>query len=186
MIWNWQQMTEVTRSFCWPQNFVPRRGCMLLPRGYIHASNHEKKYIKLDRSDKKFLLTSKLRPQEGLYATAPGLYTCIKSWKEIYKKTSKRFLWNLQQMGKVINLSCWHQNFVPWGLSVPAPGLYTCIKSWRKLYKIRLQGHFFFWNLQQMTEVTRCSCWHQNFVPKGLSAPALGLYTCIKSWIKIV
>ena len=23
MIWNWQQMTEVTRSFCWHQNFVP-------------------------------------------------------------------------------------------------------------------------------------------------------------------
>ena len=37
-----------------------------------------------------------------------------------------------------------------------------------------------------MTKVTRCSCWHQNFNPKGLSAPALGLYTCIKSWKKIV
>ena len=37
-----------------------------------------------------------------------------------------------------------------------------------------------------MTEVTRCSCWHQNFVPKGLSAPSLGLYTCIKSWKKTV
>ena len=47
-------------------------------------------------------------------------------------------------MGKVIRPSCWHQNFVPWGLSVPAPGLYTCIKSWRKWYKIRLQRHFFF------------------------------------------
>ena len=32
----------------------------------------------------------------------------------------------------------------------------------------------FFWNLQQMTEVTRCSCWHHNFIPKGLSAPAPG------------
>ena len=58
---------------------------------------------------------------------------CIKS----------RFLWNLQQMGKVIRPFCWHQNFVPWGLSVPALGLYICIKSWRKLYKIRLQRHFF-------------------------------------------
>ena len=64
----------------------------------------------------------------------------------------------------------------PW----PAPGLYACIKSWKKLYKIR-----FFWNLQQMTKVTRCSCWHKNVVPKGLSAPALGLYTCIKSWKKL-
>ena len=40
-------------------------------------------------------------------------------------------------------------------------------------------------NLQQMTEVTRCSCLHQNFVPKGLSAPAPGLYTYIKSWKKM-
>ena len=35
-----------------------------------------------------------------------------------------------------------------------------------------------------MTEVTRSSYRHQNFVPKGLSAPALGLYTCIKSDFK--
>ena len=101
VIWNWQQMTEVTRSFCWHQNFVPW----------------------------------------GLYAPAPGLYTCIKSWKK--KCIKSRFLWNLQQMGKVIRPFCWHQNFVPWGLSVPALGLYICIKSWRKLYKIRLQRHFF-------------------------------------------
>ena len=77
-------------------------GCMLLPRGYIHVLNHEKK-----------------------------------------KWIKSRFLWNLQQMGKVIRPFCWHQNFVPWGLSVPALGLYICIKSWRKLYKIRLQRHFF-------------------------------------------
>ena len=36
-----------------------------------------------DRSDEKFLLTSKLCPLggggRGLYAPAPGLYTCIKS-----------------------------------------------------------------------------------------------------------
>ena len=34
-------------------------------------------------------------------------------------------------MGKVIRPFCWHQNFVPWGLSAPALGLYTCIKSWK-------------------------------------------------------
>ena len=78
-------------------------------------------------------------------------------------------------MNEVTRHFCWHQNFVPWGLSAPALGLYTCIKSWKKMYKmykIRLQRDLF-WNLQQMTEVTRCSCWHQNFVPKGLSAAAL-------------
>ena len=158
--------------------------------------------------------------------------------KNVWNQTSKRFVWNLEQMGKVIKPFCWHQNFIPWGLSAvsrgcihvlndekkciksdfkdiflklatnewsdktllltsklcsrgvggglssPALGLYTGIKSWKKLYKIRLQRDFFL-NLLQMTKVTRCSGWHQNFVPKGLSAPALGLYTCIKSWKKL-
>ena len=44
----------------------------------------------------------------------------------------------------------------------------------------------FFLNLQQMIKVTKCSCWHKNVVPKGLSAPALGLYTCIKSWKNVI
>ena len=63
--------------------------------------------------------------------------------KIVKNQTSKGFLWNLQQMGKVIRPFCWHQNFVPWGLSTPAPGLYTCIKSWKTLFKIGLQRHFF-------------------------------------------
>ena len=46
------------------------------------------------------------------------------------------------------------------------------------MYKIKTSKGFF-WNLQQMTQVTISSCWHQNFVSKGLSVPALGLYTCI-------
>ena len=83
------------KKFLLTSKLCPLGGCMLLPRGYIHVLNHEKK--------------------------------CIKS--------EFRFLWNLQQMGKVIRPSCWHQNFVPWGLSVPAPGLYTCIKSWKKCIK---------------------------------------------------
>ena len=32
-----------------------------------------------DRSDKKFLLTSKTLPPGGCMPPAPGLYTCIKS-----------------------------------------------------------------------------------------------------------
>ena len=86
-------------------------------------------------------------------------------------------------MNEVTRHFCWHQNFFPGGLSTPALGLYTCIKSWKKNC-INQTSKRFFWNLLQMTEVTRCSCWHQNFIPKGLSAPALGLYTCIKSWKK--
>ena len=124
-------------------------------------------------------------------------------------------------MGKVIRPFCWHQIFVPRGLSAPAQGLYTCIKSWKKLYKIhkwmkwqdisvdiktlppggglpflgarymykimkkklykiRLRRDFF----ETCNKVTRCSCRYQNSVPEGLSAPAPGLYTCTKSWKK--
>ena len=38
-----------------------------------------------DRSDKKFLLTSKLCPLVAVSPPAPGLFTCIKSWKKLYK-----------------------------------------------------------------------------------------------------
>ena len=90
----------------------------------------------------------------------------------------------IKQMGKVIRPFCWHQNFVLWGLSAPALGLYTCIKSGKKLYKIRLQRHFF----------ETCNKWMKwqdisvdikTLSPRGLSAPAPWLYTCIKSWIKL-
>ena len=40
----------------------------------------------------------------------------------------------------------------------------------------------FFLNWQQIGRVIRNFCRHQNFLPKGLSIPALGLYTCIKSF----
>ena len=36
--------------------------------------------------------------------------------------------------------------------------------------------------LKLVTKVMRPSCWHQNFGPHVLSAPAQGLCTCIKSW----
>ena len=90
-------------------------------------------------------------------------------------------------MGKVIRPFCWHQIFCPWGLSAPALGLYTCIKSWNKLYTIRVQRDFFL-NLQQMTKVTRCSCWHQNFIPKGVVSPCPGpiyMYKIMKKLYKI-
>ena len=56
--------------------------------------------------------------------------------------------------------------------------MYKIIKN---VYKIRLQRDCFS-NLQQMGKVIRPFCWYQNIVPNGLSAPALGLYACIKTW----
>ena len=135
---------------------------------------------------------------------------------------------------KVIRPFCWHQHFVPWGLSVPArgyihvlnhegnyiksglkniflklvtnewsdktflftstfcplgtvcpcPGAMYMYKIMKKIYKIRLQGDF----------IETCNKWPKwQYVivdikissPRGLSAPALGLNTCIKSWKKL-
>ena len=46
-------------------------------------------------------------------------------------------------MTEVTKGFCWHQNFVPWGLSVTDLWLYTFIKSWIDVYKIRSEEIFF-------------------------------------------
>ena len=131
------------KAFLLTSQLCPVGGCPPLPRGYIHVPNHETNCIKSDFKDMFFL--------------------------------------NLQPMNDVTRHFCWHQNFVPWGWGcLSQPRGYMHVKNPKKMYKIRLKRVFL--NLQQMTKVTRCSCWHENFVPKGLSAPALGLYTCITSW----
>ena len=125
------------------------------------------------QSDKAFLLTSKFCPQ-GVACPSPGLYTCGKKHKKYVENQSrKRFFLNLQQMVNVTRPFCWHQNFVPEGLSTLAPGLYTCGKTLKNIYKIRVERDFFL-NLQQMVKVIRSFCWHQNFDPNMLSAPARG------------
>ena len=92
----------------------------------------------------KGLCSYKNSDPKGFSAPAPGLYTCIKTWKIMYKnQTSKVFFWNLQQMGKVTRLFCWHQDFVHKGLSAPAPELYTCGKTLKNVYKIRIQRNLF-------------------------------------------
>ena len=58
-------------------------------------------------------------------------------------------------MCKVTRPFCWHQNFVPWGLSTPALGLYTCTKSWKKLNEIGLQRDF-------CETCNKWTKWHQN------------------------
>ena len=74
---------------------------------------------------------------------------------------------------------CCHQNFVPNVLSAPAQGYIhvekhekTCIKSDFKEIVLKLAT-----NGQSGEGFLLTS----TFVPKGLSAPALGLYICIKA-----
>ena len=43
-------MTEVTKGFCWHQNFVPW-GWLPLTSSYIHLLNHEKMCIKSEIED---------------------------------------------------------------------------------------------------------------------------------------
>ena len=52
-----------------------------------------------DRSDKKFLLTSKLCPLGAVCPPAPGLYTCIKSWKNCMKSDFKEISLKLATNG---------------------------------------------------------------------------------------
>ena len=102
-----------------------------------------------DQSDKKFLLPSKLCPLGLLHIympPVPGLHTCIKSWKNCIKSDlEERFLWNVQQMGKVIRPFCWHQILSPGGC-LPLPWgyiLYTCIESWKNCMKSDFKDIFF-------------------------------------------
>ena len=168
-------------------------GCLPLPWGYIyiHVEKHLKMHIKSEfkeiflklatngRSGKSFLLTSKFLSQ-GFVCPCSGaifMYKIIK--KCVSNQNSKSPFWNLQQMVKVIWAFCWRQNFVTRELSAPGFGLYTCMRILKNIYKIRLQSDFFL-NLQQMVKMMRPFCWHQKFIPKGLSALAPGLYTYIK------
>ena len=82
-------------------------------------------------------------------------------------------------MGKVIRNFCWHQNFVPKGLSVAALGLYTCIKSFKLCLKSNFQEIVL--KLATNGQTDKGFLLTSTFVPKRLSAPALGLYTCIKA-----
>ena len=57
------------------------------------------------RSDKGFLLTSKVCPQ-WVVCPCLGLYTCEKTHKKNGKNSDFRFFLNWQQMGKVIRNFC--------------------------------------------------------------------------------
>ena len=61
-------------------------------------------------------------------------------------------------------------------LPLPLPRGYIHVLNHEKNVKSKR----FFFKLATNGLVTRCSCWYQNFVPKGSSAPAPGLYICIK------
>ena len=95
-------------------------------------------------------------------------------------------------MGKVIRLFCWHQNLSRRGC-LPLPEAIYMSKIMKK-FGVKSDFKEIFLKLATNDWSDRAGGiqpprdkwlkW-QNFIPKGLSAPATGLYTCVKSWKKL-
>ena len=87
------------------------KGCLPLPRGYMHVEKHLKMCIKSEfkeiclklstngRSDKGFLLTSNVCPQR-VFCPCPELYTCIKSLKMCIKSDFEEIILKLATYGQ--------------------------------------------------------------------------------------
>ena len=105
---------------------------------------------------------------KGLSAPVPRLYICIKTWKILYKIRLQRYFFE----------TC--NKWAKWqGFSVDIRILSTksCLpppQGYIHVEKCLKNGY----------EVIRALCWHKKFVPKGFSALAPRLYTCIK-WLKM-
>ena len=122
---------------CCHQNVVPS----VLPapaRGYIHMEKHEKTCIKSDfkeiclklatngRSDKGFLLISKVCPQGVLWHSPRGyIRTCIKSLKMYIKSDFEEIILKLATYGQREKDFLLSSKFCPQWIVCPCPGLYT-------------------------------------------------------------
>ena len=130
------------------------------------------------QSDKGFLLTSKVSPQ-WVFCPSPGAIYIYKIIKNVHKIRFRRdhfgtcTIWTKRKGLSVV------LNFLSPVDCLPLPG---AIYMWKKTHKNGKNQASKKLNWQQMGKVKRNFCWHQNFVPKRLSVPALGLYTCIKSF----
>ena len=133
------------------------------------------------RSDKGFLLTSKVCPQ-GVFCPCTGAMYMYKIIKNMYKIRFRRDHFKTCNIwAKRKGLSVVIKILSPMDC-LPLPGaIYIyMVKQEKNVYKIRLQSNFFFkpaTNGQSDMGFLLAS----TFVTKGLSVPALGLYTCIKA-----
>ena len=130
------------RCFCWHQSFIPRwfsaraTGLNICIKSWqnVYKIRLQWEYFKLvanDRSDKSFLLTSKL---SLLWLSAPDLrlYTFIKSWTDVYKDRGWKDLFETcNKWPTWWGLPADIKMFGPNGLCAPAQGLWTCLKAWK-------------------------------------------------------
>ena len=181
-------MVEVIRAFCWNQKFVPKGFSALATGLYTCIKSFKmclKSYFKEivlklatnGQREKAFLLSSKFCPQWIVYPF-PGLYTYGETWKIMYIKSDlKAIIFKPATKGQSDKGFLLTSKVCPQGVVCPCSRAIYIYKTIKNVYKIRL----LFLNLQRLGKVIRAFCWHQKFVPKGLHAPAPGLYTCIKS-----
>ena len=118
---------------------------------------YDLKLATVDRSDKTFLLTSKLCPlwvecplPRGYIHVLNHEKNCIKS---DFKKTSLKLATN-GLSDKAFLLT---SKFCPQGAVCRCPGYIHVLSHEKSCIKIRLQSHLFL-NLQQMNEVTKNFC----------------------------
>ena len=111
-------------------------GCLPLTCSYIHLLNHEKMCIKSEVEE--IFLKLATNDQSGSPAPAQGLYTCIKSWKNVHKirgqsyflihatsdQSDKTFL--LQSKKMSLRVGCL---LLPWGYMY---WLHVYIHVWNK------------------------------------------------------
>ena len=153
LIWNYQQLTVVTRSFCWHQNFVswgvyaPCPGAIIMKKMYKIRLRFLWNLQQMGKGDKAFLLTSNFCPLGGgggAVCPAPGLFTCIQSWKQncIKSDFKEMFLKHAthDRSNKMFLLT---SKFLPQGVVSPCPGAIYIYKLMKKMYKIRLQRDLF-------------------------------------------
>ena len=116
----------LTSGFCLQRVVCPCPGAIYMWKNIknvykIRIQRHLFETVTNDRSDKGFLLTSKV--------CSPGLYTCIKSFKMCLKSYVKEIDLKLATNGQSDKGFLLTSTFVPNGLSATGLGEYTCIKA---------------------------------------------------------
>ena len=134
------------------------------------------KFVANDRSDKRFLLTSKFCPL-GAVCPCPGLYTCIKSRKKCIKSDFKDIFFKLATNEWSDKTFLFTSKLWPMGAVCPYPGAIYMYKIMKNCIKSDFEENCF----------KTCNKWPKwqevsKFCPLELFVPDLRLYTFIKSW----
>ena len=151
----------MTLGFCLQRVVCPCPGAIYMWKTLKMCIKSEFKEICLKlatngRSDKGFLLTSKVCPQ-GVFCPYPVAIYMYKVIKNVYKIRFRRDHFetcNIRAKGN--RPFCCHQNLCPQWIVCPCPGLYTYGETLKNVYKIGFQT--FVLNPQQKGKVIRAFC----------------------------